>query len=86
MNKAVAIKYSKDLPAPFITSKGHGFVADQLLKIAKEYNIPIVKDDLLSETLYLMEPGEFIPEDVFEIVAEILVFIKETQELTQELI
>ena len=81
MNKAVAIKYNKDLPAPFITAKGHGFVADKLMKIAKEYNIPIVKDDLLSETLYLMEPGEFIPDDVFEIVAEILVFIKETQEL-----
>ena len=81
MNKAVAIKYSKDLPAPFITAKGHGFVADKLLKIAKEYDIPIVKDDLLSETLYLMEPGEFIPDDVFEIVAEILVFVKETQEL-----
>jgi len=81
LNKAVAIKYTNDLPAPFITAKGHGFVADKLLKIAEEYNIPIVKDDLLSETLYIMEPGEFIPDDVFEIVAEILVFIKETQDL-----
>lgn len=81
MNKAVAIKYSKDLPAPFITAKGHGFIADKLLEIAEKYNIPIIKDDLLSETLYVMKPGEYIPEDVFEIVAEILVFIKETQDL-----
>ncbi|MCK5674506.1 MAG: EscU/YscU/HrcU family type III secretion system export apparatus switch protein [Spirochaetales bacterium] len=81
MNKAVAIKYNKELPAPFITAKGNGFVADKLIKIAENYNIPLVKDDLLSETLFMLDPGEYIPEEVFEVVAEILVFIKETQDL-----
>ena len=81
MNKAVALKYNKELPAPFITAKGHGFVADKLIKIAENYNIPLVKDDLLSETLFMIEPGEYIPEEVFEIVAQILVFIKKTQDL-----
>ena len=81
MNKAVAIKYNKNLPAPFITAKGNSFVADKLLKIAEEHNIPVVKDEFLSETLYIMEPGEYIPEEVFDIVAQILVFIKETQDL-----
>ena len=81
MNKAVAIKYNKELPAPFITAKGNGFVADKLIKIAENYNIPLVKDDLLSNALFMLEPGEYIPEEVFEIVAEILVFIKETQDL-----
>lgn len=81
MDKAVAIKYIKDLPAPFITAKGQGFIADSLKKIAEDHNIPIVKDDLLSETLYIMKPGEYIPEEVFNVVAEILVFIKETQDL-----
>ncbi|MCK5152927.1 MAG: EscU/YscU/HrcU family type III secretion system export apparatus switch protein [Spirochaetales bacterium] len=81
MIKAVAVQYNKDLPAPFITAKGNGFIADTLIKIAEDHNIPIVKDHLLSETLYIMEPGEYIPEDVFNVVAEILVFIKETQDL-----
>lgn len=81
MNRAVAIQYNKKLPAPFITAKGRGFLADRLMKIAEKYSIPVVKDDLLSETLYIMEPGQYIPEEVFEIVAEILVFIKETQDL-----
>ena len=81
VDKAIALKYNKDLPAPFITAKGDGFIADRLLEIAEEYNIPIIRNDILSETLYLMEPGEFIPDEVFEIVAEILVFIKETQDL-----
>ncbi len=81
MNKAVAIQYDKKLPAPFITARGRGFLAERLLKIAEDHDIPVVEDDLLSETLYIMEPGEYIPEEVYGIVAEILVFIKETQDL-----
>jgi flagellar biosynthesis protein len=81
VNRAVAIQYDKKLPAPFITARGKGFLADRLMRIAEEYSIPVVKDDLLSETLYIMEPGQYIPEEVFGIVAEILVFIKETQDL-----
>ena len=81
MNKAVAVQYNKELPAPFITAKGYGVLADRLMKIAEEHGIPVVKNDLLSETLYIMNPGEYIPDEVFEIVAEILVFIKETQDL-----
>lgn len=81
MAKAVAIKYDKELPAPFIMAKGKGVIANRLIEIAKEYDIPVVKDSCLSETLFLMDPGEYIPEDVFDIVAEILVFIKETQDL-----
>jgi flagellar biosynthesis protein len=81
VSKAVAIKYDKEFPAPFIMAKGDGFIANRLIEIAKEHDIPIVKDNLLSETLFLMEPGEYIPDEVFDIVAEILVFIKDTQDL-----
>ena len=81
MNKALAVKYNKELPAPFIQAKGRGVLADRLLDIAKKYDIPVVKDDLLSETLYMMEPGDYIPEEVYDIVAQILVFIKKTQDL-----
>ncbi len=81
MNKALAVKYNRELPAPFIQAKGRGVLADRLLNIAKKYDIPVVKDDLLSETLYMLEPGEYIPEEVYDIVAQILVFIKKTQDL-----
>jgi len=81
VDKAVALKYNKDLPAPFISAKGKGLVADRLLKIAEEHNIPVIKDNLLSDTLYILEPGDYIPDEIFDIVAEILVFIKETQDL-----
>jgi len=81
LNKALAVKYNKEIPAPFIQAKGRGLIADRLLDIAIKYDIPVVKDDLLTETLYMMDPGEYIPEEVYDIVAQILVFIKETQDL-----
>ena len=81
MNKAVGLKYNKDLPAPFVIAKAQGALAERLKKIANENNVPVIKNDFLSENLFIVEPGKYIPEDVFEIVAEILVFIKETQDL-----
>ena len=81
MNKAVALKYDTDLPAPFIAAKGKQNIADRLIKIAEKHNIPVIKDELLSESLYVMDTGEYIPEEVYEVVADILAFIKNVQDL-----
>ena len=81
MEKAVSLRYDKGYPAPFVSAKGSGALAERLIKIAKEHDIPVVEDELLSEALYLLEPGEYIPEEVYSVVAEILVFIKDIQDL-----
>ena len=81
MEKAVSLRYEKGYPAPFVSAKGSGALAERLIKIAKEHDIPVVEDELLSEALYLLEPGEYIPEEVYSVVAEILVFIKDIQDL-----
>ena len=80
MKKATALKYSMDLPAPFVVGKSSGVIAEKMLKIAEEYGIPVIRDDILMETLYLLNPGDYIPEEVYSIVAEIFVFIKEIQD------
>ncbi len=80
MKKAAALKYSMDLPAPFVVGKTSGIIAEKMLKIAEEYGIPVVRDDILMETLFLLNPGDYIPEEVYSIVAEIFVFIKEIQD------
>ena len=80
MKKAVALKYSSDVPAPFVVGRSSGIIMDKLLEIAGEYGIPVVKDDILMETLFLLKPGDYIPEEVYSIVAEIFVFIKEMQD------
>lgn len=74
--KAIAIKYdpSKD-QVPQIIAKGKGFLAEKILKIAREKGIPIKDDPILAEALYTIEIGEEIPESLYEAVAEVLAFI-----------
>ena len=74
-NKAVALVYRDPLPAPFIIAKGKGELAEKILKLAEEGGVEIVKDRELAERLFYVETGEWIPEDCYEIIAELLVFV-----------
>jgi len=76
MDKAIAIKYNESLPAPLIIAKGKGELAKKIKKIAKENRIVIKQDINLADNLIELEIGSFIPEKYYEIMAQILVFIK----------
>ncbi len=74
--KAVALKYERGRDAaPKVTAKGRGTVADKILALAREHGIPIEKDTALMEALYRLDLNEQIPEELYQIVAEILAFI-----------
>ncbi|RBW67535.1 EscU/YscU/HrcU family type III secretion system export apparatus switch protein [Bacillus taeanensis] len=73
---AVALSYDEAYaPAPKVIAKGQGKIADQILKTAKENNIPIQEDQSLVELLQQLNINETIPEDLYEAVAEIFAFI-----------
>ena len=72
---AVAIKYVKDLPAPFIIAKGKHELAERLLRIAVENGVEIANEPELSEALFEFEIGSFIQEEMYEIIAHILAHI-----------
>jgi type III secretion system FlhB-like substrate exporter len=74
MEKAVAIKYFQDLPAPFIIAKGRGELAKKLMEIANEHDIKLIADPALAEKLIVLDVGDFIPEELYQIIAEILIF------------
>lgn len=74
-NKAVALRYDQTLPAPFLVSKGEGYQAERLVEIARQYDIPISTGDPTAEALFSLDPGEMIPEDLYEVVAELLIFV-----------
>ncbi|HUT64789.1 MAG TPA: EscU/YscU/HrcU family type III secretion system export apparatus switch protein, partial [Spirochaetota bacterium] len=67
--KAVALRYEKSDRAPKITAKGIGRVAEIILRIAKENDIHIEDNSLLSEALMQFEVGDYIPEELYEVVA-----------------
>ncbi|MDR1931802.1 MAG: EscU/YscU/HrcU family type III secretion system export apparatus switch protein [Spirochaetales bacterium] len=75
MEKAVAIKYDKNLPAPFVLARGAGYLAEQIIHIAEKAGIPVMSRRSLTERLFYFEEGSFIPEDCFELVAEMLVYV-----------
>lgn len=73
---ASALKFnpSKDA-APQVIAKGVGLVAENIIQVAKDSDIPVYVDPKLANSLRALEIGEMIPEDLYEIVAEVLVFI-----------
>lgn len=73
---ATALKYnSKEQVAPKVIAKGVGYVADAILSKGQEHDIPVYKDKKLSQQLYNLSIGEEIPEELYELVAEVLIFI-----------
>lgn len=75
-NYAVALSYDSDKhPAPKIVGKGKGLVADKMIEKAKMNKVPVYKDEKLVQQLQSMNMDEYISPELYEAVAQILVFI-----------
>lgn len=74
---AIAVGYEREIDAaPYILTMGQGALADKITKLAKEYNVPIVRNIKLAHTLWLTgEIYEYVPEETYEAIAEILRWI-----------
>ena len=72
---AVAIEYVPGEVAPKILATGKGQVAEKIIEKAKESNVPLYKDNKLADTLSRLQIGDAIPQELYEVVAEILVFV-----------
>ena len=72
---AVAISYEPNDDAPKVIASGKGYLADKIIERAKEADIPLHKDEKLANTLSKLEIGSMIPPELYEVVAEILVFV-----------
>ncbi len=78
--KAVALKYDSSLPAPFISAKGAGAAALKIRQLAKEHHVPVLEMGALTEDLFLRQPGDYIPDYLFTVVAEVFSFIYSLQD------
>jgi len=73
--RAVALRYREHESAPRIVAKGADRVAELIVQVARDYGIHIEYDPLLAQALMGFEVGDYIPEEVYEVVAEILAFV-----------
>lgn len=74
---ANAIKYDSDSGnAPLVVAKGRDLVANNIKRIAKENEIPIVENKPLAREIYkVVEIGDEIPADLYHAVAEVLAYV-----------
>lgn len=78
---AVAITYDINDAAPKILATGKGALADKIIEKAKEADVPLYKDNKLANTLSKLQIGDMIPPELYEVVAEILVFVDDMDKL-----
>lgn len=82
--KAIALSYTSDDTAPKVTAKGSGLVAQNILDQAGKHDIPVYEDEKLAKILTQLEIGDNIPPELYEIVAQVLVFITDIDYLQEQ--
>lgn len=74
--KAVALRYDdKKENAPRVVGKGKGNIAENIIKLANENDIPIKKDEDLVELLSKVDIDKEIPPNLYKAVAEVFSFL-----------
>lgn len=75
VKQAIALEYDPGDAAPRVIAAGRGALAERIIEKAKEADVPIHRDDKLADTLSRLEIGDIIPPELYEVVAEILLFV-----------
>ncbi len=76
VKQAIALGYDPgEDNAPKVIASGRGKMAEKILEKAAEEKIPVHRDTQLADTLSRLDIGEMIPPELYEVVAEILVFV-----------
>lgn len=79
---ATVIKYEEGVTAaPKVVATGTGHVANKIIEMAKENDIPMQEDPSLIQNLLDLDLGENIPPQLYSVIAEILLLIQEMERL-----
>lgn len=71
--RAIALHYDGE-NAPTISASGEGELAAEIIRIAKQHNIPLREDAALADMLKEMQLGEEIPESLYRVIAEVIAY------------
>ena len=70
---AVALKYDGKR-APTVAASGLDEVAEEIIRIAREHDVPLYENAELAGILARLDLDEEIPETLYRVIAEILAF------------
>ena len=85
VRQAIALEYDPSEDAPRVIASGRGILAEKIIEKAKESQVPVHRDDKLADTLSRLEIGDMIPPELYEVVAEILIFVDSMDKLKKKL-
>jgi flagellar biosynthesis protein len=80
---AVALRYDGD-KAPTISATGTHELAEEIIRIAREHNVPLYENAELASILARLSLNEEIPESLYRVIAEILAFAFHIRGLTPD--
>jgi len=73
---AAALQYEPGQEgAPRVTAAGRGDLARLIGDMARENDVPVYEDAELAKTLYRLGVSTEIPAELYEVVAQVLVFV-----------
>ncbi len=85
LKQAVALEYDPSDLAPKIVATGRGRIAEKIIEAAEDAAVPVHQDDKLADTLSKLDIGEYIPPELYEVVAEILVFVDQMEKIRSKM-
>ena len=80
VKQAVALEYDPTDDAPRVIASGKGALAEKIISEAQKADVPVHRDDKLADTL-----GDMIPPELYEVVAEILLFVDHMDKIKNKL-
>lgn len=78
-NQAVALRYDTGDFAPRVIAKGQGFMAEEIIKYAKEHGIFIHESKDLVSLLMQVDFDRHVPVELYRVIAEVLAWVYEME-------
>jgi flagellar biosynthesis protein len=70
--------------APRVVAAGNGLIAERILEVARQNNVPIRQDEVLAQALSMVDLEKAIPQELYAVVAEVLAYVYRVKNKTIE--
>ena len=69
--RAVALRYDGGSSAPIVVASGMGYLAERIVEVAADNNVPVYEDNSLATMLSQLQLGQAIPDSLYQAIVEI---------------
>ena len=82
--EAVALVYDEKSAVPRVVAKGAGWLAEKIVEVAEAGKVPVHTDSELVKSLGALPLGDYIPPELYEVVAQVYIFIEKIDAVMRE--